>query len=364
MSKRVINRWFVVILAAVLLAALSLYKIPHYQKEKALEALGYKEEEIKAIFKQKVDKEILANSYYSEYLAQEVQKDTFNKKYLGLYVVRDFVNEDTFTLYERLLKTGKYDAAELLTLFGGAHDYELMPLFVFDKVDAEAYAADCRNHPENSASSVILTNDYLEPYENTTDVKDPSAIDAFVSKKYYLGTYEPNKLVEVPQRYGVPNLFLQSEGLAAFTDLCDDLADSVEGEGIYAVGAYKSYEDQSTYYETYGLDADMYATRPGYSDSQTGLAVEVVSSANARVSLFGETASYKWMQEHAHEYGFIERYPQNKKSITGEEGNYAYWRFVGTDLATKIKESGLTFDEYYAYYINGQETNANTNTAN
>ena len=364
MSKRVINRWFVVVLAAVLLVALSIYKIPRYQKEQALMALGYKEEEIKAIFKQKVDKDILANSYYSEYLAQEVQKDTFNKKYLGLYVVRDFVNEDTFTLYDRLAQTGKYNSDELLTLFGGAHDYELMPLFVFDKVDAAAYADDCRNHPENSASSVVLTNDYLIPYENTTDVKDPSAIDAFVSKKFYLGQYEPNKLVEIPQRYGVPNLFLQSEGLAAFTSLCDDLAANVEGEGIYAVTAYKSYDDQAAYYETYGLDADMYTTHPGYSDLQTGLAVEVVSSANARVSQFGETASYKWMQEHAHEYGFIERYPQNKKSITGEEGNYAYWRFVGTELATKIRESGLTFDEYYMYYIHGQETNANSNQGN
>ena len=351
MSKRVLNRWFVVALSAFLLVAISLYKIPRFQKERALQALGYQDEEIRAIFNQKIEKDILNNEYYSPYLAQEVQKDTFNKNYLGLYVVRTNVNEDTFTLYDRLKETGKYDDAELLKLFENVHDYELLPLFVFEKVDVDIYSEDCRNHPENSKSALVLTNDYLLPYENVTDIEDPSSIETFVSKKYYLGEYEPNKLVEVPQRYAVPNLYLQSEALAAFTSLCNDLADQVEGEGIYAVGAYTSYSDQQDTYDTYGLDADMYTTRAGFADSQIGLSVEVVSSANARVSLFGETESYKWMQQHAHEYGFIERYPQNKKSITGEEGNYAYWRYVGTDLAAEIKDSGLTFDEYYMYYV-------------
>ena len=348
--KRVLNRWAVVALSVLLIIVASIYKLPRYSKEQSLEKLGYKEEEIKKIFSANVEKEVIAKGWYSLSLVEALDDEDFDRSHLGLYAVRNKVTADTISLYDELARKKGYSEEELLKMFKELQDYALIPLFVFEKVDADAYIADNAAHTENSAAAFVLTEDWLHPYENVRTVSDPAAIDVFVSKKDELGQYVPEKMVDIPQRYGVTNLQLQSAALAAFEDLCDALASELD-EGIYAVGAYTSYEDQQALYETYGLDADLYTDRPGFCDEQTGLSVSVVSSADVSVSRFVDTASYTWMKEHAHEYGFIERYPQNKKSITGEEGAPYYWRYVGTDLAEALVKSGLTFDEYYCRYL-------------
>jgi len=350
-QKRVLNRWFVVILAAILLVIVSIYKLPLYSKQQSLLKLGYSEEEVDLIIDSGISKDILNKQLHSTYLISALKSGNFNKQYLDLYASRATVNDEIISLYEQLKAAKGYSDEELLKLFTDLEVYELNPLFVFEKVDIDTYLQDCANHSENSEKAFTLTNDYLLPYENVTEISDPSSAEVFVSKKFYLGTYTPDKLVEIPTRYGVNNLQLQSVALAAFEDMCDGLAEALDGEGIYAVLAYQSYEDQQATYETYGLDADMYTIRAGYSDFQTGLMVGVVSSENASVNGLKDTASYTWLQEHAHEYGFIDRYPLNKESITGENGNGAYYRYIGVELATKIHESSLTFDEYYMKYI-------------
>ena len=62
-----------------------------------------------------------------------------------------------------------------------------------------------------------------------------------------------------------------------------------------------------------------------------------------------------WLQKHAHEYGFILRYPKGKEYITGYDYESWHYRYVGKDVAKSIKEKGITFDEYYAYYVEGDK---------
>lgn len=115
---------------------------------------------------------------------------------------------------------------------------------------------------------------------------------------------------------------------------------------------YRSYAEQKQLYQQYvkqygKIKAEKIVARPGYSEHQTGLAFDLFSSVNAR---FGTTKSdekaVSWLQKNAHHYSFIIRYPKNKEQITG----YAYepWhlRYVG-NLAEKIKQSGLTLEEYF-----------------
>jgi len=66
---------------------------------------------------------------------------------------------------------------------------------------------------------------------------------------------------------------------------------------------------------------------------------------------FEETLEFEWLQEHAHEYGFILRYPKDKEFITGYNYESWHYRYVGEEIAKEIKELGITFDEYYAYFI-------------
>ena len=93
--------------------------------------------------------------------------------------------------------------------------------------------------------------------------------------------------------------------------------------------------------------ADNYSARAGHSEHQTGLAVDINSTKNS----FENTNAFKWMQKHAHEYGYILRYPKGKKWITGYEYEPWHYRYVGVQAAEIIHREGSTYEQYYAKYI-------------
>ena len=83
-------------------------------------------------------------------------------------------------------------------------------------------------------------------------------------------------------------------------------------------------------------------------DHQTGLAVDI----NGCDDNFGNTKEGKWLVDNSYKYGFILRYPKGKEYITGYQYEPWHFRYVGVDVATQIYELDITFEEYYAYYIN------------
>lgn len=82
--------------------------------------------------------------------------------------------------------------------------------------------------------------------------------------------------------------------------------------------------------------------RPGTSEHHTGLAIDFNCANNS----FEGMPAFAWLQQHAHEYGFIMRYPEDKTEITGVIYEPWHWRFVGINEAKKIKDSGLCLEEY------------------
>ncbi|MBK5245124.1 MAG: M15 family metallopeptidase [Eubacteriaceae bacterium] len=131
-------------------------------------------------------------------------------------------------------------------------------------------------------------------------------------------------------------------------------AASTAGIELYCCSGYRSYETQTGLYnwnvETYGVEgAELVSARPGMSEHQMGLAMDVTSASVGfdLLESFGSTPEGQFINENAHNYGFIVRYPQGKTDITG----YAYepWhlRYVGVDVATDIFNSGKTMEEYY-----------------
>ncbi|MBR3553559.1 MAG: M15 family metallopeptidase [Clostridia bacterium] len=81
---------------------------------------------------------------------------------------------------------------------------------------------------------------------------------------------------------------------------------------------------------------------PGTSEHNLGLCVDIIETDTD----FDTTRAFRWLQKHAHEYGFILRYPKDKEAVTGIVYEPWHWRFVGTDLAPKIRKCGLTLEEY------------------
>lgn len=123
-----------------------------------------------------------------------------------------------------------------------------------------------------------------------------------------------------------------------------------DGVNIYLSSGYRSYDYQNTIYNNYvneyGTDtADTFSARPGHSEHQTGLAIDV----NTIDDSFAGTPEAIWLAEHCWEYGFIIRYPQGKQAITGYKYEPWHIRYVGSAISKKIHEMGddTTLEELY-----------------
>lgn len=121
---------------------------------------------------------------------------------------------------------------------------------------------------------------------------------------------------------------------------------------LVAVSGYRSYARQSTLYNNYvardgQAKADTYSARPGTSEHQSGLAMDLSSASNGYHlnTNFGQTKEGLWVKDNAHKYGFIIRYPKNKEAITGYIYEPWHIRYVGTDLSTYLYDNDLTLEE-------------------
>ena len=167
--------------------------------------------------------------------------------------------------------------------------------------------------------------------------------------------YVPSTLTEIYMRSTSDVVIVDEETGNKAKEMLQ--AASEAGIDIYVVTAYRSYEDQQKYYtsrmELLGNseEAKKQIQAAGCSEHQTGLALDFTDDpANAQSTIeFANTEAGKWLYEHAHEYGFILRYPKDKESITGYTYEPWHYRYVGTDVANAIYEKGAdtTFEEYY-----------------
>lgn len=161
---------------------------------------------------------------------------------------------------------------------------------------------------------------------------------------YVDGLLIANKTYALPDGYAPGGL--TKECSAAFSRM--QSAAAKDGVKLYIVSGYRSYETQKRIYNRYVAKdgralADTYSARPGTSEHQTGLAMDL----NSLSSSFGNTKEGKWLEKNSYKYGFIIRYPKGKQSVTGYVYEPWHVRYVGTDKATKIYKSGLCLEEYY-----------------
>jgi D-alanyl-D-alanine carboxypeptidase len=127
-----------------------------------------------------------------------------------------------------------------------------------------------------------------------------------------------------------------------------------EGVILYAVSGYRSYQRQADIFarnSAQNPEANRFSAKPGQSEHQTGLAMDLTNSAGVNKQLsqdFGETKEGKWLKEKAWQYGFIIRYPSGKEDLTGYSYEPWHVRYVGKEAAQIIKDKGLVLEEYVA----------------
>lgn len=125
------------------------------------------------------------------------------------------------------------------------------------------------------------------------------------------------------------------------------------GQQMISVSGYRSYQRQATIYsnkvDSTGSKkkADQYVARPGASEHQLGLAMDLGKKSERNLTAsFGSTKAGKWCSEHCWEYGYILRYKDGWEKVTGYNSEPWHFRYVGKENAKKIHERDMPLEEY------------------
>ncbi len=220
--------------------------------------------------------------------------------------------------------------------------------FYFDKVVADNLNKD--DLEENNLNNENNSKQLI-------DKKDTDDILILVNKKRYLTSdYKPSDLV-------VPNIkfsfdgehekkYMRKEAAKALEELFGQAYK--EGVFIFGLSGYRSYRTQEGLFNNRASkvgeeEANKLSARPGESEHQTGLAMDITSQSVGfdLKEKFGDTMEGEWVKDNVHNFGFIIRYPKEKTHITGY--NYEPWhiRYVGKKVAREIYNKDITLEEYF-----------------
>lgn len=187
-------------------------------------------------------------------------------------------------------------------------------------------------------------------YKNIKDIKNPNDTLVLVNKNNKLkNDFIPDDLIKLDLKYSNEEKYLKKEAALSFYKLSEDA--KKKGYRIIIVSAYRSYTYQEKLFDYYvkekGLNYALNCSaKPGHSEHQTGLAIDVEGS-NFDYDLFEQSIEFDWMKKNAYKYGFILRYPKGKEHITGFKYEPWHYRYVGEKVAKYIYENNLTFEEYF-----------------
>lgn len=240
------------------------------------------------------------------------------------------------------------------------HSRTLLPLVV--ALGLSVGAAGCATsepEPELTPAETTPAPEPTEPPEPEFDrsahsLDDPMSLWVVSNKLRPLDPleFEPEDLVPTE---GVENQFVQPLREPAARAVEEFIGEAQEaGHDVRITSAYRDYGTQVALYDKYvardGQEAaDTYSARAGHSEHQTGLVVDLDDYGDCYLdACFGDTPAGQWLAEQAAEHGFIIRYPEGKQEITGFTPEPWHFRYVGTELALEMRETGIeTLEEFF-----------------
>ena len=167
-------------------------------------------------------------------------------------------------------------------------------------------------------------------------------------------TIEGHEMLLVNKEYHLPREYgdgITPEAQAALDSMIS--AAAADGYTIWNGSGFRSYDTQEVLFNRYcerdgEAAASRYSARPGTSEHQTGLAMDIAGGDGSTFlsSSFENTPEFEWLNAHAADYGFILRYLKDKEWATGYIYEPWHYRYVGVELAHILKDSGVSVEEY------------------
>lgn len=288
--------------------------------------------------------------YYKEeyenfYHQIEYQKQEYFLEEVNAFLDLKYSPEEINHLYQfvkeenrkKLLESEKIDVQHYYTI----HNFEVDKIPRYEKYQQ---IHNCSLEEAVLKVNIGLDHDFYTQIEQVQNSNDYTVL---INKFHSLGNYAPSDL----KKLSYDGKYQLREKAA---DAFEKLVSFAKLENVYIrpYSAYRSFEYQKELYNRYvnrdGKEkVDTYSARAGHSEHQTGLAVDVWSEGYTE--LLENDAN--WLKENAHQYGFIVRYTKEKESITGYIEEPWHLRYIGIDLAIKVHDLGITYDEYYDLYI-------------
>jgi D-alanyl-D-alanine carboxypeptidase len=220
-------------------------------------------------------------------------------------------------------------------------------------------SADTAKSPAKETSAKTASTKSTDTFSKTQfSTTDPTSLWVIVNKQHPLqpADYAPSDL-----RY--PNVTLRVPGQTEM-QMRDPAVTALEklfagaetaGYKLTVSTAYRGYTYQKTLYNGYVASAgqaaaDQESARPGYSEHQTGLAVDIRAQSDkcSLEACFGTMPEGQWLAANAYKYGFLLRYPADKVTVTGYEYEPWHFRYIGTDLAQELHKQNIqTLEEFF-----------------
>jgi zinc D-Ala-D-Ala carboxypeptidase len=233
--------------------------------------------------------------------------------------------------------------------------YAVLPYFNSD--NRERYTSYKESNPDLAYEAVIVhVNIGLDKafYEDVRTTPDYASLTALINKYNRIPADYVPELMELDPLVCFPGRgrqYLRPEAKEAFERMHNDAR--MLGLNILAYDTYRSIKRQDAIWNNALAsgrsieDVDSLNARGGHSEHNTGLAVDVIANNYS----INNTKELEWYKEHAHEYGFIIRYPQGKEHITGYKYEPWHLRYLGVETAAAVYNSGLTYEEYHTIYL-------------
>lgn len=293
---------------------------------------------------------LLGINYYNDYQYKQTNEYKLLEKGYSL--------EDTKTIFAKLSET---EQQKLIDTDKDDKIISLLEQKYFLEKNLEDYKEYINKNNETDYAKVIsIVNVHANHkwYQLELNTNKDLGMLMNVNKFYALSeTYTPENLKNIDLTYAY-----DEEGKNKLIDYAYDkfleLWQAANDQGFYLMvtSSYRDYESQKEIYDyrvsTWGeRKADETAARPGHSEHQTGLVIDMTSKTEPLADSFTDSKAYEWLKENAYKYGFIERYPEGKTYLTGYNPESWHWRYVGLEAAKTMHDEDITFDEYYAFYV-------------